>query len=76
MPNVLITARYFAVDPGPLELLNAHGCTLVHSEIDWTLGDGNVSEKRTIELLQDVDAAIIRRCHSPTTYWLIREGFR
>jgi D-3-phosphoglycerate dehydrogenase / 2-oxoglutarate reductase len=59
MPNVLITARYFAVDPGPLELLNAHGCTLVHSEIDWTLGDGNVSEKRTIELLQDVDAAII-----------------
>jgi D-3-phosphoglycerate dehydrogenase / 2-oxoglutarate reductase len=59
MPKVLITARYFAVDPEPLELLRAHGCELVHSELDWTLGDGNVSEGRAIELLQDVDAAII-----------------
>jgi D-3-phosphoglycerate dehydrogenase / 2-oxoglutarate reductase len=59
MPNVLITARYFAVDPAPLELLRGHGCALVHAEIDWTLGDGNVSEARAIELLRDVDAAII-----------------
>jgi phosphoglycerate dehydrogenase-like enzyme len=59
MPKVLITARYFAVDPEPLDLLRAHGCELVHSETDWTLGDGNVSETRAIELLQDVDAAII-----------------
>jgi D-3-phosphoglycerate dehydrogenase / 2-oxoglutarate reductase len=59
MPKVLITARYFAVDPEPFELLRAHGCEVVHSEIDWTLGDGNVSETRAIELLQDVDAAII-----------------
>lgn len=59
MPNVLITARYFAVDPEPLALLRAHGCELVHAEIDWTLGDGNVSEERAVELLQGVDAAII-----------------
>jgi phosphoglycerate dehydrogenase-like enzyme len=59
MPNVLITARYFAVDPEPVEVLRAHGCECVHSELDWTLGDGNVSENRAIELLHDVDAAII-----------------
>jgi D-3-phosphoglycerate dehydrogenase len=59
MSKVLITARYFAVDPEPLELLRAHGCELVHSEIDWTLGDGHVSEGAAIELLQDVEAAII-----------------
>jgi D-3-phosphoglycerate dehydrogenase / 2-oxoglutarate reductase len=59
MPNVLITARYFAVDPEPLQVLRDHGCTLVHAELDWTLGDGNVSEGRAIEILQDVDAAII-----------------
>jgi D-3-phosphoglycerate dehydrogenase len=59
MPKVLITARYFAVDPEPIELLCTHGCELVHSDIDWTLGDGNVSEGRAIALLQDVDAAII-----------------
>jgi D-3-phosphoglycerate dehydrogenase / 2-oxoglutarate reductase len=59
MPKVLITARYFAVDPQPLALLCAHGCELVHAELDWTLGDGNESEERTITLLQDVDAAII-----------------
>jgi D-3-phosphoglycerate dehydrogenase len=59
MPNVLITARYFAVDPEPLELLRAHGCTPVHTELDWTLGDGNVPEERAVALLQGVDAAII-----------------
>jgi D-3-phosphoglycerate dehydrogenase / 2-oxoglutarate reductase len=59
MPKVLITARYFALDPEPLQVLHDHGCELVHSEIDWTLGDGNVSEGRAIELLQDVDAAVI-----------------
>jgi D-3-phosphoglycerate dehydrogenase len=59
MPKVLITARYFAVDPQPLALLRAHGCELAHFELDWTLGDGNESEERTVELLQDVDAAII-----------------
>ncbi|HSF32034.1 MAG TPA: phosphoglycerate dehydrogenase [Candidatus Tectomicrobia bacterium] len=59
MPNVLISARYFAVDPEPLEVLRAHRCELVHTELDWTLGDGNVSEGRTIELLHDVDAAVI-----------------
>jgi hypothetical protein len=59
MLKVLITARYFAVDPEPLDLLSAHGCGLVHSDIDWTLGDGNVSEGRAIVLLQDVDAAIV-----------------
>jgi D-3-phosphoglycerate dehydrogenase len=59
MPKVLITARYFALDPEPLQVLHDRGCELVHSEIDWTLGDGNVSEGRAIELLQDVDAAII-----------------
>jgi phosphoglycerate dehydrogenase-like enzyme len=59
MPKVLITARYFAVDPEPLQVLRDHGCELVHAEIDWTLGDGNVSEGRAIELLQDVDAVII-----------------
>ena len=59
MPKVIITARYFAVDPEPLEVLRAHGCTLVHTALDWTLGDGNVSEVRAVELLQDVDGAII-----------------
>ncbi|MBI3329079.1 MAG: phosphoglycerate dehydrogenase [Nitrospinae bacterium] len=59
MPKVLITARYFAIDPEPLEVLRAHGCELVHPELDWTLGDGNVAEDRTIELLHDVDATII-----------------
>jgi len=59
MPRVLITARYFAVDPEPLALLQAHRCELAHAALDWTLGDGNVSEARAIELLHDVDAAII-----------------
>lgn len=59
MRKVLITARYFAVDPAPAELLRAHGCELVHPEVDWTLGDGNVPEARGIELLHNVDAAII-----------------
>jgi D-3-phosphoglycerate dehydrogenase len=59
MPNVLITARYFAVDPEPVALLRAHGCELMHAGRDWTLGDGNVSEDHAIELLQGVDAAII-----------------
>jgi D-3-phosphoglycerate dehydrogenase len=59
MPTILITARYFAVDPQPLDLLRSHGCRLTHQELDWTLGDGNVSETRAIELLHDVDAAII-----------------
>ena len=59
MPNVLITARYFAVDPEPLEVLRAHGCTLVHTDLDWTLGDGNVPAARTVELLRDVAGAII-----------------
>ena len=59
MPTVLITARYFAVDPEPLEVLRAHGCALAHSELDWTLGDAVVSEDRVIELLEDIDAAII-----------------
>jgi phosphoglycerate dehydrogenase-like enzyme len=59
VPKVLITARYFAVDPEPLGLLRSHGCELVHSDIDWTLGDGNVSEGQAIDLLLDVDAAII-----------------
>lgn len=59
MPKVLITARYFAVDREPLEVLRTHGCELVHAEIDWTLGDGQVTEAQVIELLRDVDAAII-----------------
>jgi D-3-phosphoglycerate dehydrogenase len=59
MLNVLITARYFAVDPEPLELLRAQGCQLVHADLDWTLGDGHVSEARAIELLHGVEAAII-----------------
>ncbi len=59
MPTILITARYFAVDPAPLDLLRSRGCTLTHQEIDWTLGDANVSEARIIELLHEVDAAII-----------------
>lgn len=59
MPNVLITARYFATDPEPIELLHAHGCTLVHTELDWTLGDGNVPEDQVMTLLHGVDAAII-----------------
>jgi len=59
MPKVLITARYFAVDPAPLEALTRHGCGIVHQDIDWTLGDANVPEAQAITLLQDVDAAII-----------------
>lgn len=59
MPNVLITARYFAVDPEPLELLRRNGCDLTHTEIDWTVGDANVSQARAIELLHDADGAII-----------------
>jgi hypothetical protein len=59
MLKVLITARYFAVDPEPLDLLRAHGCELVHSDIDGTLGDANVSGDRAIALLRDVDAAIV-----------------
>ena len=59
MPNILITARYFAVDPQPLEVLQRHGCVIQHQELDWTLGDGNVSETRAIELLHQVDGAII-----------------
>jgi hypothetical protein len=63
MPNVLITARYFAVDPEPLTLLHAHGCELLHAERDWTLGDGNVSENEAMALLQRVEAARIYRDH-------------
>jgi D-3-phosphoglycerate dehydrogenase len=59
MPNVLITARYFAVEPDPLDLLRSHGCTLVHTDLDWTLGDSNVPEARAVELLHSVDAAIV-----------------
>jgi D-3-phosphoglycerate dehydrogenase / 2-oxoglutarate reductase len=59
MPNILITARYFAVDPEPLDLLQQHGCVIMHQDLDWTLGDGVVSEARAIKLLHDVDAAII-----------------
>lgn len=59
MSTILITARYFAVDPEPLDLLHQHSCTLAHPDLDWTRGDANVSETRTIELLHDVDAAII-----------------
>ena len=40
MPKVIITARYFAVDPEPLEVLQRHGCTLVHTDLDWTLAGG------------------------------------
>jgi hypothetical protein len=32
---------------------------LMHAEMDWTLGDGNVLPERVIELLHGVDAAII-----------------
>jgi D-3-phosphoglycerate dehydrogenase len=59
MPKVLITARYFAVEPDPLDLLHAHDWTLVHTDLDWTLGDGNVPEARAVELLNGVDAAIV-----------------
>lgn len=59
MPNVLITARYFAVDPEPLDLLRRNDCAITHPDIDWTLGDANVSQARAIELLHDADGAII-----------------
>lgn len=59
MPPVLITARYFAVDPEPLDLLQEQGCRIAHPDLDWTLGDGNVSAERAIELLHGVEAAII-----------------
>ena len=59
MPNVLITARYFAVDPEPVKLLKRNGCVVLHPDIDWTLGDANVSQPRAIELLQDAEGAII-----------------
>ncbi len=59
MSTILITARYFAVDPEPLDLLHQHGYELAYPDLDWTQGDANVSEARTIELLHDVDAAII-----------------
>ena len=59
MPNVLITARYFAVDPEPIDLLKRHNCVITHPDIDWTLGDANVSKSRAIELLRDADGAII-----------------
>ena len=59
MRNILITARYFAVASQPLDLLQSHGCVLKHPDLDWTLGDGNVLEPRAIELLHEVEAAII-----------------
>ena len=59
MPNVLITARYFAADPEPIDLLKRHNCVITHPDIDWTLGDANVSKSRAIELLRDADGAII-----------------
>jgi len=59
MPNVLITARYFAVDPDPIDLLKDNNCVITHPDIDWTLGDANVSESRAVELLSDADGAII-----------------
>ena len=59
MPNVLITARYFGVDPEPVELLKRNDCAITHPDIDWTLGDANVSQSRAIELLRDADGAII-----------------
>ena len=31
----------------------------MHTDLDWTLGDGNVTEAGTVELLRDVDGAII-----------------
>jgi D-3-phosphoglycerate dehydrogenase len=59
MPTILITARYFAVDPEPLDLLRQYGYVIKHQDLDWTLGDGNVPEQHAIELLHEVDAAII-----------------
>ena len=59
MSNVLITARYFAVDPEPVELLKRNGCVIMHPDIDWTLGDANVTQARAIELLQDAEGAIV-----------------
>ena len=59
MPNVLISARYFSVDPEPLDLLRRNDCVITHPDIDWTLGDVNVSQARAIELLHDADGAII-----------------
>ena len=59
MPKVLITARYFAVDPEPVELLERRDCVILHPDLDWTLGDANVSQARAIELLRDADGAII-----------------
>ena len=59
MPNVLITARYFAVDPEPLDLLQRNGCVITHPDIDWTHGDANVSPARAVELLHDADGAIV-----------------
>ena len=59
MPNVLITARYFAVDPEPVDLLERGDCVILHPDLDWTLGDANVSQARAIELLRDADGAII-----------------
>ena len=59
MPNILITARYFAVDPEPLELLERNDCVITHADIDWTVGDANVTQTRAIELLRDADGAII-----------------
>jgi D-3-phosphoglycerate dehydrogenase len=59
MPNILVTARYFAVDGEPLNVLQRHGCRILHQDIDWTRGDGNVSEAQAVALLHEADAAII-----------------
>lgn len=59
MPKVAITARYFAVDPEPLELLRSNGCTPVAADRDWTRGDANLSEDEVVALLEDVDGAIV-----------------
>jgi D-3-phosphoglycerate dehydrogenase len=59
MPNVIITARYFAIDPAPLELLQANGCTLASADRDWTRGDANLSEDEVVSLLDGVDGAIV-----------------
>ncbi|GIX49243.1 MAG: 4-phosphoerythronate dehydrogenase [Candidatus Tectimicrobiota bacterium] len=59
MFHVLITARAFAVDPEPLEVLRRHGGVLLHPERDWSQGDATVSEAEAGQLLRDADAAIV-----------------
>jgi D-3-phosphoglycerate dehydrogenase / 2-oxoglutarate reductase len=60
--RVLATPRYFHISPEPARLLREHGCTLVRTRLGGEQSDAGLTEKELVELLRDVDAAIVGTC--------------